>query len=874
MAPNLCKKFFRSKHLYQSLMQLVGSPRGQTPLMQQYYRIKDEHPGTLLLFRVGDFYETFEDDALKASEILGIVLTKRANGAAQTVPLAGFPYHALENHLPKLINAGLRVAICEQLEDPKLKGKLVKRGVVEVVTPGVSLRDQLLNPKRSHFLVALHFTPHCIGVACVDASTGTFEVSETTSEKLDSLLQTLQPAEVLVDRSGREHLKAIRARDFAVTRREDWIFTDDFARTTLLDHFGTHSLKGFGVEDQKAGLVAAGAVMHYLSETQQGRLTHIQRLQRKVDDAFMLLDQQTRRNLELTAPLYEGQLDGTLVQILDYTHTAMGSRLLRQWLYHPLRDVTRIQHRLDAVEALVRGTEVCSRIQQCLKRVCDVERVVAQTCTQRASPRALLALALSLQQIPELLRVIGAVHCDALDTLEKRLDACPEVQSVITRALEPGEGQLFRTGYSKDLDELRTLSASGKSFIEHLQKTEIERTGIPSLKVGFNKVFGYYIEITNTHRDKVPAEYIRRQTLVNAERFVTPELKEYEARILSAEEQMAALEAQLLRDLRTFVAQSAVRLQKTASALATLDCFASLATVAVRENYVRPQLDVSTRLRIVNGRHPVVEQAAPGAFIPNSVDLDTGKRQIYIITGPNMAGKSVVLRQVGLIVLLAQVGAFVPADEASIGVVDRIFTRVGASDNLVAGESTFLVEMNETANILNNATPHSLILLDEVGRGTSTFDGLSIAWALVEYLHENARVAARTLFATHYHELNELAKHFDRVCNYRIQVQEHEGKIVFLRKLVPGAADHSYGIEVARMAGLPPKILRRAREVLQDLETQPLMNSQIAPSRQMSLFQEPDTDELREALEKINPDGLTPIEALLALAELKRLANS
>ena len=857
-------------------MQLEAPPKGQTPLMQQYYRIKEQHPGTLLLFRMGDFYETFDDDAIKTSEVLGIVLTKRANGAAQSVPLAGFPHHALENHLPKLIDEGLRVAICEQLEDPKPKSKLVKRGVVEVVTPGVSMRDQLLDPKRSNYLVALHFAPHRIGVACVDASTGAFEVTETLAENLDDLLQTLSPVEVLVDRTGRERLNALRAVGFTVTRREDWVFADEFARTTLLDHFETHSLKGFGVEDLRAGLVAAGAVLHYLTETQQGRLIHIRRLRRRVDDAYMLLDQQTRRNLELTAPMHEGQSDGTLVQILDHTATAMGGRLLRQWLCHPLRDVARIQRRLDAVEVLVRGSDVRSRVQQCLKQVCDMERVVARTCTQRASPRDLLALATSLRQVPQLKEALATTGREPLKALAQRLDACTDVEAEIARALETVEGQLFRTGYSKELDELRELSVSGKAFIENLQKAESQRTGIPSLKVGFNKVFGYYIEITNTHRDKVPAEYIRRQTLVNAERFVTPELKEYEARVLGAEEQMAALEAQLLRELRAFVAEFAARLQETASALAALDCFVSLATVAVRENYVRPHLDTSRCLRIVNGRHPVVEQAMPGAFIPNSVELDTERRQIYIITGPNMAGKSVVLRQVGLIVLLAQVGAFVPADEARIGIVDRIFTRVGASDNLVAGESTFLVEMNETANILNNATPRSLILLDEVGRGTSTFDGLSIAWALVEYLHENAGVAARTLFATHYHELNELGKRFERVCNYRIQVQEHEGKVIFLRKLVPGAADHSYGIEVARMAGIPKTILQRAREVLGDLEQQPLVNAQVVPprTRQTYLFQESDNDDLLEALDKINPDELKPIEALLALAELKRLSRS
>lgn len=850
--------------------------KGKTPLMQQYYRIKNENPDALLLFRMGDFYETFEEDALKASDVLGIVLTKRANGAAQSVPLAGFPHHALENYLPKLVGAGFRVAICEQLEDPKASKSLVKRGVTEVVTPGVSLRDQTLSPKQSNYLVALHFGKDLIGISYADISTGEFVLTEIDQSRLGNLLQSIEPAELLIDKSAQDSIRAYRDQGFIVTPREDWIFNEDFAKLTLLEHFGTHSLKGFGISKLSEGVVAAGAILHYLTETQKGKPQHITKIRLKTDQGSMILDPQTRKNLELLAPLHGESHASTLVELLDYTCTAMGARTLRQWLFHPLREVKRIHQRLDAVESLVDGADTRSIIQAHLKNVADIERIVARICTQRAIPRELLSLGLALRQIPDLSLALRQTECQVLAKLADLLNPCEDAEEIIHRALDESSDQIFRTGFNPELDELHQISSSGKEFIETLKKREIERTGIPSLKVGYNKVFGYFLEITNAHRDKVPAEYVRKQTLVNAERYITNELKEYEERILGAKDKITVLESELLHSLRADLAIHARELQNLGRAIAVLDCLSSFAEVAVREGYVRPEINTSRLLRIVDGRHPIVEKSIKDTFVPNSLDLNPKKNQILIITGPNMAGKSVVLRQVGIIVLMAQSGSFVPAKEAHIGIVDRIFTRVGASDNLAAGESTFLVEMNETANILNNATRDSLILLDEVGRGTSTFDGLSIAWALVEHLHQRDTVAARTLFATHYHELNALEETLERVENHRIHVQEHKGKIIFLRKLVRGGADHSYGIEVARMAGLPLNLLSRAKQILQSLESQQTTSSsqtQRVESVQMTLFDQSQPDQLREKLEEIDPDSVTPIQALVLLSELKKLSD-
>ncbi|HET6568876.1 MAG TPA: DNA mismatch repair protein MutS [Rhodothermales bacterium] len=880
----------------------------ETPLMRQYNKIKGRHPNAILLFRMGDFYETFEEDARTVSRVLGITLTKRSNGKADDVPLAGFPHHALDTHLPKLVQAGLRVAICEQLEDPKFARKVVKRDVVEVVTPGVSFHDQLLSPKRANYLAVVCWgtdrgSQGQAGFAYIDASTGEFGVTELPAARLEELLQTIAPAELIIDKRQKEYVQALREKNFLVTSQEDWVFGFDFAYETLLRHFKTHSLKGFGVNDLRLGLTAAGAALYYLGETQKGRLPHIRRIQRYQTEDFMALDTQTKRNLELLASMQSGGQEGSLVQILDETLTPMGGRLLRKWLVRPLRSVENINKRLDAVEALVASKQHRESLREELKQVGDLERLAAKVCLGRATPRDLIYLKLSLKQIPAIKSLLADEPCETLHRLGDSLTLAQEVVDRIERTLvdEPpsslGEGGAIRRGVSPELDELREVAHSGKDWVARLQKQEAERTGIPSLKVGYNRVFGYYIEITNAHKNKVPDDYIRKQTLVNAERYVTPGLKEYEEKILTAEEKIAGLESDLFQRLVMSVAEEAASIQLNASLLAMLDVFCSFAQIADRHRYIRPDVSDDTLLEIEEGRHPVVEKTLPTGeyFVPNSIRLDPASEQILVITGPNMAGKSVVLRQTGLIVLLAQVGAFVPAERAHVGIVDRIFTRVGASDNLAAGESTFLVEMNETANILNNASPRSLILLDEVGRGTSTFDGLSIAWALVEYLHENPIIAARTLFATHYHELNELADRFGRIRNYRIQVQEHDGKVIFLRKLVPGGADHSYGIEVARMAGLPEPVVARAREILHHLESQqlsagaptggdgvtaPAARAAVVPQLEdAALFQpslfgpEPDpaAEELKAMLRDVDPNRMTPISALLKLAELKRI---
>ena len=879
--------------------------RGQTPLMRQYYKIKDRHPQAILLFRMGDFYEAFEEDAKTISSILGITLTKRSNGAAKDVPMAGIPHHALDNYLPKLIRAGKRVAICEQLEDAKYAKKVVKRGVVEVVTPGVSFSDELLNPKQSNYLAAIHWAGQGadahVGVAFIDASTGEFFVTEARATELPDLLQTISPAEVIIDKNEKQRLQDGRTPDFILTPQEDWVFGYDFGYETLLRHFETHSLKGFGVEGMETGLVAAGAALYYLSETQQGDLPHVRRIQRYERDDYMTLDASTKRNLELVTSMQGGGREGTLVEILDDTLTSMGGRLLRHWLLRPLRRVEAIERRLNAVEALVQAPERRGTLRDELREIGDMERLAAKVATGRASPRDLVHLKLSLKQIPALKATLQEEETPALADVADALTLCRSVVTLIQDALvdDPpatiSDGGLIREGYDDTLDDLRDLSANAKSWVKNMQQEESKHTGIDSLKVGFNKVFGYYLEVTNTHKEKVPEHYIRKQTLVNSERYITPELKEYEEKILTAQEKIERLEQELFNELRMAVAEETEALQRNASLIAMLDVFSTLAAIAETNDYVRPDVAADRRLVIRAGRHPVVEQTLPPGepFIPNDVQLDVDTEQILVITGPNMAGKSVVLRQVGLLVLLAQVGSFVPADKAHVGVVDRIFTRVGASDNLAAGESTFLVEMNETANILNNASPASLILLDEVGRGTSTFDGLSIAWSLVEYLHEQPEVAARTLFATHYHELNELAGRLGRVQNYSIQVKEHDGRIIFLRKMVAGGTDHSYGIDVARMAGLPPAVIDRARSVLRQLESQewvvdeadasgdglpstarPQVPDLDEPSFQRSLFDappDPQAAALKKQVGQLDPDRMTPIEALMKLVELKAL---
>ncbi len=877
---------------------------GPTPLMRQYYKIKERHPNALLLFRLGDFYETFEDDAVTVSQVLGITLTKRANGKASHVPLAGFPHHALDNYLPRLVQAGHRVAICEQLEDPKTARKIVKRDVVEIVTPGVSFREQLLDPKRSNYLAAVHWPSKSAearaGVSFIDASTGEFYLAEVAARDLKELIHTIAPTEVLVDKRRPDDIRWLRDLGMLVTPQEDWCFGYDFAYETLLRHFKTHSLKGFGVEDFEAGIVAAGVALYYLGETQKGRLPHIDRVNYFASDTFMMLDAQTRRNLELVAAMQSGQQEGSLIQILDMTRTPMGARLLRKWLVRPLRDLKQIHRRLDAVSGFVTSDFLRGRMQETLQTVGDMERMAARISTGRATPREMVALKTTLAAIPEVKAILADETIEAIKSITAQLTPCDEVTALVGEALvdEPpaqlADGGYIRPGYHEELDELRTIAKSGRDWIVKLQQEESERTGIPSLKVGFNKVFGYYLEVTNAHKDKVPEDFIRKQTLVNAERYITPKLKEYEEKILTAQERITHIESSLFQEIREQVAMHTASLQTNARLLAMLDCLVSLAEVAVQHKYTRPDVHDGRGIEIVEGRHPVVEKTLPVGepFIANSVSLDPEAQQILIITGPNMAGKSVVLRQTGLIVLLAQVGSYVPAESATIGIVDRIFTRVGASDNLASGESTFLVEMNEAANILNNATPRSLILLDEVGRGTSTFDGLSIAWALVEFLHETERVAAQTLFATHYHELNELKDRYGRIVNLRVQVKEHNGKVVFLRKLIPGGADHSYGIEVARMAGLPAPLIARAQEVLKHLESQQLEIhggearegkpatqapnlADLGDAHQLSLFQmqDPAASEAAELLRSLEPNAMTPVEALLKLVELKKIVG-
>ena len=904
----------------------------QTPLMRQYWKIKDRHPGALLLFRMGDFYETFEDDAVVVADVLGITLTKRGNGAAEDTPLAGFPHHALDQHLPKLVQAGHRVAVCEQLEDPKYARKIVKRGVVEVVTPGVAFRDPLLQSKRSTYLAAVAWgegrDKGTVGLAFADASTGEFYLTEAPAERLGSLLQTVAPAEVVVDKRHvdrlREAVQAVQggAVPFAVTKEEDWVFGLDFATETLLRHFQTHSLKGFGVDGLTVGVTAAGAALYYLGETQKGRIPHVRRIRRYRAEDHIALDPATKRNLELVASMADGRRDGSLVGVMDATLTPMGGRLLRQWLVRPLRDVGRITARLDAVDALHGSPRLRRAVREELRHVGDLERLCGKVCTARATPRDLVTLGATLRRVPAVQTALGGEEAGLLGRLRSRLTPCDETAGRIEAALadEPpanlASGGAVRAGYSAELDELREIAGSGKEYLTTLQARESKRTGIPSLKVGYNKVFGYYLEVTNAHKDKAPPEWTRKQTLANAERYITPELKEYEETILTAQEKAVALETRLFTELRDAVAEAVEPIQANARALAALDVLAGFAEVAERNGYVRPEVDDSLVLDVVDGRHPVVERSLPAgeAFIPNSVRVaapppatgdEGGVGQVLLITGPNMAGKSVVLRQTALVVLLAQVGSFVPAARARVGVVDALFTRVGASDNLAAGESTFLVEMNETANILNNATERSLILLDEVGRGTSTFDGLSLAWAIVEHLHETAGKAARTLFATHYHELDALSDRLARVQSFSVRVQEHDGRVVFLRTLVPGGADHSYGIEVARMAGLPPEVVARAKDVLRHLEAndvaaevgvrgatppeggggvggdglpataRPSVGALGAPAEAPVALAAPDpiATEVLDRLSALEPDRMTPIEALMALAELKRTAE-
>ncbi len=883
--------------------------RKQTPLMRQYNEIKEQYPGTILLFRVGDFYETFSDDAILVSKELGITLTKRNNGGDQT-PLAGFPFHALDTYLPKLVKKGYKVAVCDQTESPeeakKAGRKIVERDVTEITTPGVTLSDKLLDHKRNNYIISLFWAGPLIGVAFSDISTGEFGLSEVSDAGLNSLIAAIQPSEVLVQAKLKG--KLVPSFDhFNVSYIVDWVFEGDYGYTTLIDHFKTHSLKGFGVEELKVAHVAAGALLHYMKETQKAYLQHLRRLYAYESNDFMSLDPSTKRNLELTSSIQEGGTEGTLISIMDETTTAMGGRLLRRWIMRPLKRLTPIQQRLDAVDELYQNHSIRSSIRQELEEVGDLERLISRICVGRTNARDIKQIERSLSQVPRIKSLFASWENVLLQDINQRLKMLIDVQHRINETLadEPPagirDGGMIAEGLNEELDELRDIAKNGKNYIAQIKDQLSVETGIPSLKIGYNKVFGYYIEVTNAHKDKVPETFIRKQTLVNAERYITPELKEVEEKVLSAEDRSKMLEYQLFEELRVFVAGFADDIQQIAQAIAQLDVLQSFAEVAFRNAYAKPEVRDSEEIIIKKGRHPVVEKSLPlgEPFIPNDIELNNSEQQIMIITGPNMAGKSIILRQTGLIVLMAQLGSFVPAESAFIGLVDKIFTRVGASDNLAAGESTFLVEMNEAANILNNATPRSLILLDEVGRGTSTFDGLSIAWSLAEFLHNHAPVAAKTLFATHYHELNELEHMYHRIKNFNVQVKEHDGKVIFLRKLIKGGADHSYGIQVANMAGLPEVVIERAKEILGNLESHSLdvTNKNGTPENdaikqkaavkkmtesipvqpeisQMNLFAnhlDPKFETLMNKLEAIDPNRITPIEALMIVTELKQV---
>lgn len=859
--------------------------------MQQYHTIKAQCKDAVLFFRMGDFYEMFYEDAEIGSKALGITLTSRAHGKSAHVPLAGFPHHALDTYLSKMLKAGYRVAICEQVEDPKLAKGVVKREVIERISPGSAMSEKLLEGKVNNYMGCLVLDEGQAGMAIIDISTGDFSSAEGRTQEVIERLVMLHPVELVIRDDQEQIVKKLfshYAQPF-YTSLPPFIFSSDYAREILIDQFETSSLKGFGIEDISLGYSAAGGIVHYLKRIQGQNLAHIREIRRIHTGSFMLLDEATQRNLELYRSMSEGQRDTTLLAILDRTFTPMGARLFRRWLLHPLLSKDEIEERLDGVEELVGNEKIRGVLRDHLKRCGDLERIIARISTGRANARDVIALKNTLSEIPEILNSLVTCQSPIMTKIREKLDSLDTITQEIERALQPDpplavtEGGLIKKGYNSELDELRGLATSGKAWIAGLQTKERERTTISSLKVSYNKVFGYYIEITKPNLSKVPENYIRKQTLVNAERFITPELKEYEEKVLHAEERMATMEYELFQALRVKIAEYTMQIQTNARILATVDCLLSFSSIAVEYQYSRPVITQDTKIVITDGRHPVVERLLqPGEhFISNDTIVDTESEQILIITGPNMAGKSTYLRQVGLIVLLAQVGSFVPAAHAEIGLVDRIFTRVGAFDNVARGESTFLIEMQELANILHNATPHSLILLDEIGRGTSTFDGLSIAWSAAEYLHQNKLVAAKTLFATHYHELTEMETIFPRIKNYNIAVKEWGDSIIFLRKIEPGGCDHSYGIQVARMAGVPREVINRAKEILSNLEASELtpdryprlalsQSQQSAPAAgyQISLFA-PDYQKIVDTLQSINPDNITPKEAHSILCALK-----
>ncbi len=861
-----------------------------TPMMKQFYDLKAQHPDAVLLFRCGDFYETYCDDAVTASKVLGITLTRRNNkGSAAAIEMAGFPHHALDTYLPKLIRAGHRVAICDQLEDPKLTKKLVKRGITELVTPGVALTDNVLNCKENNFLAAIHFGRGTCGVAFLDISTGEFLVGEGTAEYVDKLLSNFAPKEVLYEYGRRRQLEEHFGTKYFTFELDDWAFAETGARERLLKHFEVKNLKGFGIDHLAAAVVAAGAVLAYLDITQHTHIGHVTAIRRIEEERYVRLDKFTVRNLELIAPMSEG---GTsLLDVVDRTLTPMGARLLHRWLLFPLRDLKTVTARQDVVDYFFRAPDFRSETAAHLPAIGDLERIVSKVAVGRVSPREMQQLRMALEAIAPLKTACEAADDDTLGRMGRRLDPCVLLHDRIARELCPdppaltAKGGYIAVGVNAELDELRSLSSSSKEYLLHMQQREAEATGISSLKIGYNNVFGYYIEVRNTYRDQVPSEWVRKQTLANAERYITQELKEYEEKILGAEDKILALEQRLFIELVQATACHIGALQADAAVVAELDCLHAFAVLAEERGYVRPVVDDSLVIDIRQGRHPVIETLMPPgeAYVANDVFLDSESQQIIIITGPNMAGKSALLRQTALITLLAQVGSFVPAESARIGMVDKIFTRVGAGDNISVGESTFMVEMSEAANIMNNLTGRSLVLFDELGRGTSTYDGISIAWAIVEHIHESRRGHARTLFATHYHELNEMTKHFDRIKNFNVSVREVDGRVVFLRKLVPGGSEHSFGIHVARLAGMPRSIVERAEVILRELErnnsggvsTPTPGEAAPADGVQLSFFQldDPVLSQIRDELLHLDVNRLTPLDALNKLNEIKALVG-
>ncbi|NNC69538.1 MAG: DNA mismatch repair protein MutS [Flavobacteriaceae bacterium] len=853
--------------------------------MKQYNSIKAKYPDAMLLFRVGDFYETFGDDAIKAAQVLGIVLTKRGSGSERETALAGFPHHSLNTYLPKLVKAGFRVAICDQLEDPKLTKKIVKRGVTELVTPGVALNDDVLQSKSNNFLAAIHFSKKLIGISFLDISTGEYLVAQGTDEEIDKLLQNFNPSEVLIQKQYKLKFNEIFGERFNTFYLDDWVFQEDYAFERLTNHFKIKSLKGFGIDDLPHGIIAGGAILHYLSETHHNRLDHIASIQRILEDHYVWMDRFTIRNLEL---YYSSAIEAvTLLDIIDRTISPMGGRMLKRWMALPLKNLKQIQKRHQIVKYLINNEHFYQTATYQIKQISDIERLISKVATAKINPREVVMLKDSLQAILPIKEASEKSKNKSLQSLGKNLCSCQELIDKISNTVfnnapvHINKGNTIAKGVSSELDELRSIANSGKEYLDAMLERESERTGIPSLKIAFNNVFGYYIEVRNTHKDKVPEEWVRKQTLVNAERYITEELKEYETKILGAEEKIGQLEQRLFEKLLHFMLNFIPKVQQNGQQIAYLDCLCSFAQIAKDHNYVCPKIDESTDLEIKNGRHPVIEKQLPigEEYIANDLILNRNQQQIIMITGPNMSGKSAILRQTALIVLLAQMGSYVPAQQARIGIVDKIFTRVGASDNISMGESTFMVEMNETANILNNISERSLVLLDEIGRGTATYDGISIAWAIAEYLHEHPS-QAKTLFATHYHELNDMAETFKRIKNFNVSVKELKDNVIFLRKLVPGGSEHSFGIHVAKLAGMPTSVLHRAEKMLKKLEQshsseeiKQKLNQEAENDLQLSFFKldDPLLEEIKEEILSTNIDALTPIEALMKLNEIKRM---